>query len=603
MRRLLNVAWGAVLLAATAAPVIALAADRPHNVVIFVADGLRYGVVDAKSAPNMWAVAREGVDFRDSHAQFPTLTTPNAASIATGHGVGDTGDFANSVYVGPKPVEGSFLSLVPFLEDDPVLGGMNARFGGNYLGRDSLLSAAAAKGFQTAVVGKLGPAAIQAVTARDGKTTLVIDDATGYPEGLPLPADVTAAIKAAGLATNAPDRGLNSSPDFGGVRVANVEQQDWFARVAADVLVPRFKAADRPFVMVFWSRDPDGTQHNQGDSPDALTPGINGPTTFAAIRNADDDLGRIRAALKTLGLEATTDIVVTADHGFSVTSKESATSPAAKASYPDVPRGELPPGFLALDLAKALGLPLCEPNGAPLNYLGHPKGANAVLGRDPTRPDVVVGANGGVDMIWLPTPAGRTMAGRIAAFLTTQDYTAALFADDALGPIPGALPTSAIGLKGAARTPAPDLVVSFRSGSTGCADPLVCAFDVADVPLAQGQGIHGSFSRADGRNMMAAVGPDFRRDYVDPAPVGNLDWAPTLAHVLGLELNGPGELKGRVMAEALADGAPPPAAGLERLRSTPAANGFVTVLDIRTLGAARYPHAAGQPGQTVGLEP
>ena len=109
---------------------------------------------------------------------------------------------------------------------------------------------------------------------------------------------------------------------------------------------------------------------------------------------------------------------------------------------------------MALDLAKALGLPVFEPNGAALTFTGHPKTANAVLGRDPTKPDVVIGANGGVDLIWLPTAEGRAMAGRIAAFLTTQDYSAGLFADDALGPIPGALPTSAIGLKGAARTPA-----------------------------------------------------------------------------------------------------------------------------------------------------
>jgi len=29
-------------------------------------------------------------------------------------------------------------------------------------------------------------------------------------------------------------------------------------------------------VLVFWSRDPDGTQHNQGDSLNQLVPGING---------------------------------------------------------------------------------------------------------------------------------------------------------------------------------------------------------------------------------------------------------------------------------------------------------------------------------------
>ena len=58
-----------------------------------------------------------------------------------------------------------------------------------------------------------------------------------------------------------------------------------------------FKEREKPFVLVFWSRDPDGTQHFQGDSLNSLVPGINGPTSLAAIRNADDDLARIRAAL------------------------------------------------------------------------------------------------------------------------------------------------------------------------------------------------------------------------------------------------------------------------------------------------------------------
>ncbi len=75
-----------------------------------------------------------------------------------------------------------------------------------------------------------------------------------------------------------------------GVVVANVEQQDWLAAVATKVLLPRFKAQGRPFVLVFWSRDPDGTQHGQGDSLNSLEPGINGPTSKAAIRNASNDL-------------------------------------------------------------------------------------------------------------------------------------------------------------------------------------------------------------------------------------------------------------------------------------------------------------------------
>ena len=54
-----------------------------------------------------------------------------------------------------------------------------------------------------------------------------------------------------------------------------------------------FRKDEKPFVVVFWSRDPDGTQHNQGDSLNQLSPGINGPTSKAAVRNADNNLKQI----------------------------------------------------------------------------------------------------------------------------------------------------------------------------------------------------------------------------------------------------------------------------------------------------------------------
>src|SRR4029078_3096300 len=119
---------------------------------------------------------------------------------------------------------------------------------------------------------------------------------------------------------------------------------------------------DRPFVLMFWSRDPDGTQHFQADSPNSLVPGINGPTSLAAIRHADDNLARIRAALGELGLLDTTDIIVVADHGFSTIAKESTTSSTVRTKFANTPAGELPFGLCAPDLARALDLPLIDPD-------------------------------------------------------------------------------------------------------------------------------------------------------------------------------------------------------------------------------------------------
>jgi arylsulfatase A-like enzyme len=582
------------------------ASARPHNVIIFVADGLRSRIVTPETAPALAAVRAEGVDFQNSHSLYPTVTTVNAAAIATGHGPGDSGDFGNTLYVAqafPPPFGTPFASL----EDDVVLDLMNQRYGGDYLGRTSLLRAAEAKGYATAVVGKLGPAAIQDVTAR-GERTIVIDDGTGAStkEGVPLAPDLVAAIKAAGLPTTAPDRGLNSWPgayNMPGVQVANVDQQAWFTKVVTDVLLPRFKAQDKPFVLVVWSRDPDGTQHNQGDSLNSLVPGINGPTSMAAIRNASDNLASLRAAVKALGLEADTDIVVTADHGFSTLSHESATSGSTKAVYRDVKPGFMPPGFLALDLGQALGLPVMDPAGYVVKPAtgAHPR-SGVFLGKDANAPDVAIAANGGSDLIYLPGPRAAELAPRIVEALSRQDYTGAIFVDDRFGPIPGALPMSAVGLVGDARTPRPAIYVAFRSFSTGCADAELCGAIIGDSELSQGEGMHGSFGRQDTHNFMAAVGPDFRAGFVDPAPVSNADLAPTLAHILGLELNATGAVAGRVAAEALRDGPAPAPAQPFTETSAPAGNGFVTVLEGQAYADRRYYDAAGMPGRTLGLK-
>ena len=592
--------------AASLASAVAAQSPAPHNVIIFVADGLRSGIVDEKTAPEMAAIRKNGGGFpqqpfavpHGDHAQRLRHRHRPCARRHRGfrqHHLGRRGDQRRHA----SPLAG--------LENDEVLGGMNQRYAGNYLAETSLLAAARAKGFSTAAIGKLGPTAIQDVTARDGKETIVIDDSTGFPGGIPLAPDVQNAIKIIGLAPQAEDRGLNGDPgDFSraGVHVANVQQQDWFSTVATKVLLPRFKAAGKPFVLVYWSRDPDGTQHFNGDSLNAVTPGINGVTSLAAIRNADDNLHALRQALISLGLDKTTDIVVTADHGFSVTSKESRTSPAARLQYRDVPKGFLPRGFLAIDLSKALKLRLFEGNGLPVDVKSgfHPKTDGELLGPDPKHPEIAIAANGGSDLLYFLGSQPKAEAAKVVKALLKQDYVGGLFVDDALGPIPGALPLSAVGLKGGARTPTPGLIVEFRSRSTGCAHPEVCAAEVADTEYQQGQGIHGSFSRADTHNFMAAIGPDFKAGFVDPAPVSNADWAPTLSSILHLDRGAKGKLTGRVMSESLQGGAAVSVTG-RTVRSVPAAGGFQTILNEQAVGDECYFDAAGAPGRVFGLVP
>ncbi|HYA06015.1 MAG TPA: alkaline phosphatase family protein [Xanthobacteraceae bacterium] len=578
-------------------------APQPHNVVLFVADGLRFRMVDEQTAPTMAAITHDGVSLINSHALFPTFTTANASGMATGHQLGDTGDFSNTIYAGFQ-VPGAGNSLTPFLESDVVLGDVDEHFAGNYLDEATILKLARDKGYSTASIGKIGPALIFDPTERSGEQTVLVDDATGTPKGIPLSAEMTQRLQAANLPLSAPGRGANGAAGnmtTPGTLSANVVQQDYFASVTTRAVLPMFKDRHKPFVVVFWSRDPDGTQHNQGDSLNALIPGINGPTSLAAIRNADDDLARIRSALNELGLLDSTDIIATSDHGFSTIGKESQTSSTIKTKFADTPEGRLPLGFLALDLAHALNLPLLDPDDG-YRTIGdgqHTKNGNGLIGGDRDKPRVVVAANGGSDLIYIPS-GDKALAKRIVDALLAEDYVSGLFVDSKLGKFAGTLSLDDIALEGSAITPHPAIAVNFRSFDTVCGEPVRCTVEIADTILQQGQGMHGSFSRADTWNFMAMQGPDFKSQFVDPAPASNADLGRTIAQLMQLDVSDKGKLVGRVLSEAEPNGVMPEVSS-RVVMSDPAANGLVTVLNMQTVGTTRYFDAAGFPGRTVGL--
>jgi hypothetical protein len=571
-------------------------------VVLFIADGMRARMAD-DTAPTMAAIARDGVNLLNGHALFPTFTMANASGMATGHMLGDTGAFSNTIYTGFE-VPGAGSSLTPFIESDVVLGDIDEHFGGNFLDEATILMLARDKGYSTASVGKIGPALVFDPSERTGEQTILIDDATGTPKGIPLSAEMTERLKAVSLPLASPTRGPNGIPgnvSKPGTLSANVVQQDYFASVTTRVILPMFKERNKPFVVVFWSRDPDGTQHNQGDSLNTLTPGINGPTSLASIRNADDDLARLRSSLSELGLLDSTDIIVTADHGFSTIAKESQTSSTVKIKFSDALPGHLPYGFVALDLAHALNLQLIDPDDG-YKVVGegqHPKNGNGLIGGDRNKPKVVVTANGGSDLIYIPD-GDKAMAKRIVDALLTQDYVSGIFVDSKLGKFPGALSLDDIALEGSAITPHPAIAISFRSFDTVCGEPVRCTVEVADTVLQQGQGMHGSFSRADTWNYMAMQGPDFKSQFTDPAPASNADIGRTIARLMHLDVSDNGKLVGRVLSETLPGGALPEVSS-RVIASEPAANGLVTVLDMQQVGRTRYFDAAGFPGRTVGL--
>jgi Type I phosphodiesterase / nucleotide pyrophosphatase len=635
----------------------------PRNVIVFVADGLRHGSVNAKDTPALWAVRTQGVNFANSYSLFPTLTTANASAIATGHRLGDTGDFANALYTGYRVFDtGNFDrgpgTIAPFVESDQVLADLDSHFGGNYLNETTLLQAARANGFDTAAIGKGGPTAIQDAAAINPQgqqfvtpPTVVIDDFTAYkpwdrmnlqPKSIPLPTELIARMTEAGIPLDAPGRnngfpensaysnGNDGDAQTPGTLRANNVQQQWMVDVTTKAVLPMFLDSGKPFVMVFWSRDPDATQHNQGDSFQQLVPGINGPTSKAAVENADRTLGQLLAWLdKHPDVKANTDIFVTSDHGFAtvsrreidrtarVTGAESAQHLYYGANGKlDSNKTYLPSGFLAVDLAWALQTNLWDPDNPapagsrtpykqvhlatdetfkPVERWEHPMHGSGLLGQfvykaDGSDATAIVVANGGSDLIYVPDKNAETVQHVVKALLKF-DYVGAIFVDDRYGKLPGTLPLSAISLVGSAVTPRPAMVVAFKTFYLNAGD-LMQGIQISDTSLQEGQGNHGGFGRECTWNNMAAIGPDFKRHSVDPAPVGNADITPTLAKILGLTIASNGKLGGRVMEESLAgqkDAVAPP---MTFTVSDPAENSLRTVLFLEEYGGQKYFHSA-----------
>src|SRR5213595_3738399 len=183
----------------------------PRNLILFVPDGLRGRIVTPQTAPAMAEVRDKGVNFKNSHSLFPTFTTANASAMATGHYLGDTGDFSNTIYTGYAvgPANGT---VTPFLEVDPVIIDADEHFGGDYLNEETVLKMARANGYSTAAIGKLGPTLIFDHTDKpgaDGLHSIVIDDATGGKNGVPLSEEMKDALTKANLPLATPGRGEN----------------------------------------------------------------------------------------------------------------------------------------------------------------------------------------------------------------------------------------------------------------------------------------------------------------------------------------------------------------------------------------------------------
>jgi hypothetical protein len=278
-----------------------------------------------------------------------------------------------------------------------------------------------------------------------------------------------------------------------------------------------------PDVTLMWISDPDTTAHNKG---------IGSPTTNESLRLVDAEIGRIEDALRSKGLADRTNLIVTSDHGFSTHTG-------------------------ALKLAS-----LVAPFARPL-----PDGS----------PDIVV-AEGAIHF---RAGADAARVAAIVAMLQRRPEVGAIVtrskpAGGAEGVVPGTL---SFGVARWNHARSGEILVS--ANWTREKNEAGYEGKTTDSGVAG----HGSSSPYDIHSTLIAAGPDFREHAVSDVPTSNVDLAPTLLRLLGLEA--PASMTGRVIEEALRNGPPIASVSVDRATET------VKTLDGGYVLTAHISNAAG----------
>ena len=119
---------------------------------------------------------------------------------------------------------------------------------------------------------------------------------------------------------------------------------------------------------------------------------------------------------------------------------------------------------------------------------------------------------------------------------------------------------------------APDVIVSLRWNSEKNdygAPGMIVAMEGR-----RNTGTHASLSRFDLHNTLVCAGPDFKSGFVNRLPSGNIDVAPTVLSILGLEP--PRKMDGRVLFEAMTQPDAPDLKPREEKREAASTHGFLT---------------------------
>jgi arylsulfatase A-like enzyme len=205
---------------------------------------------------------------------------------------------------------------------------------------------------------------------------------------------------------------------------------------------------------------------------------------------------------------------------------------------------------------------------------------DAGLKAGPDSSDVVVASSGQAMLLHVKERALERVQ-KIVAFLQSRPWIGVIFT--ARGAAEGTFPLDLIHADHAAW--GPDILFTFPWTSARNAFG-VPGTDVGDAG-SKVTSDHGSLSPWTIRNTLLAWGPAFKRGAVVRVPAGNVDVAPTILALNGMDASG---LDGRVLREALVDGPDEEQVPVEtRLHRTGASAGaYRAVVQISEVDGRRY---------------
>jgi arylsulfatase A-like enzyme len=248
-----------------------------------------------------------------------------------------------------------------------------------------------------------------------------------------------------------------------------------------------------PAFSLLWLSEPDQIQHD-------TSPGSE--PSLAAIHVSDRNLALVLDTLEKKGARKNTDVFVVSDHGFST-------------------------------IERAIDFP------AELRKGGFD--ATKAFSETPKHGQIMVVGNGGTILFYV-IGHDHDVTSRLVEWLQHSDFAGVICAREKFEG------TFSLETVRANSPEAPDVMVALRwnprpnrFGTPGMI--------IADNARPPGEGSHASLSEFDVHNTLIAAGPDFQQRFTSTLPSGNIDIAPTVLHILGIEP--PQKFDGRVLVDGM----------------------------------------------------